>query len=509
MKDDTTKTRLLTMLGAQQPLWKRRWVSQDDLLKQVRSREQLLGALEELIDKDQAIIRVQFTAHGRDLLLERPPKLAKATAVNLNKTSDDDCEPDDLGGEIEPKASPNNSMNRASMDPASRHSSPQAIPCKEECLVETRNDPTEVCAADLKRVLKEFGFTILEIADRVETGPRVRRFRIVPGPGVKLASLRRCAEDVARVLGCRGELLFGSLPGERYVALDIPRSDKDIVPLLPALERLPKSPGLWLAVGMTPSGDYIAVDLECLPHLIVAGATGSGKTLWLLCAVLSLALRIGPANLEIVIIDPKGLDFSALTSLPHLRGGRVITDPTEAIDLLKDLLERELPARTELLRRAGCVNMRELRQRGNDEAKNIVVVIDEFADLMTVFQKSEREDFEKDVLRLAQRARAVGIHLILATQRPTAEFITGAIKTNMPTRISFRVPERVDSFVILDRQGAESLLGEGDLLMLNDGRLQRLQGYYISQDEIVRLLTDQNTNKLGEQHHEEEPGNGQ
>jgi len=205
--------------------------------------------------------------------------------------------------------------------------------------------------------------------------------------------------------------------------------------------------------------------------------------------VIGLACRLSPLELEILLVDVKGTDFLGFASLPHLRGGAVLTDPWEAIAAVRELLEVELPARTEILRRAGCANMVDLREKGgNVYVKPVVVIIDEFADLMCVLSKSERLEFERDIVRLAQRGRSVAIHLVLATQRPTTNFVSGAIKTNMPTRVAFRLPQRVDSAVILDRPGAEALLGNGDMLLLHDGQVQRLQSYYVDADDIRRLV---------------------
>jgi DNA segregation ATPase FtsK/SpoIIIE-like protein len=192
-----------------------------------------------------------------------------------------------------------------------------------------------------------------------------------------------------------------------------------------------------------------------------------------------------------VSVDPKAVDYAPFATVPHLRAGHIITEPEEVVGLLAELVESELPKRTQLLQQAGCSNFRELRSRHPETgAKYLVVVIDEYADLGLTLDETERAELERGILRLAQRARAAGVFLILATQRPSVDFVAGGVKANLSTRISFRLPQRVDSQVILDEPGAEDLLGAGDLLLLHEGHIQRLQGYFASTDEIARLLNN-------------------
>jgi S-DNA-T family DNA segregation ATPase FtsK/SpoIIIE len=284
------------------------------------------------------------------------------------------------------------------------------------------------------------------------------------------------------------------LPGERYVALDLPRSDRQVVPFGPALEALRShegKDGLRIPLGVTPEGESVVIDLCVQPHIAIAGATGSGKTMLMVTSLAALVSQLSPEQVEVLIIDPKALDFVPFASLPHVRGGHIITEPEEAIDALIDLTEHELPRRTQLLQDAGCSSLRDLRARRPDLAvKYIVVAIDEYADLVAVLGKAARPAFERQILRLTQRARAIGIHIILATQRPSTEFVTGAVKSNLPTRIAFRLPQRIDSMVILDQPGAERLLGSGDMLLSRDGRIQRIQGYFASMEESASLMAE-------------------
>jgi DNA segregation ATPase FtsK/SpoIIIE-like protein len=206
--------------------------------------------------------------------------------------------------------------------------------------------------------------------------------------------------------------------------------------------------------------------------------------------LLSLISKLPPSRLELLIIDPKATDFVLYNGLPYLRSGRVITEAEDAIAELQRLTNEELRERTRTLQQARVPNISEFNASNSlTPLKPIVVLIDEYADLMAVLSKKERQEFEREINRLAQRARSVGIHLVLATQRPTADIVTGLLKANMPCRISFRLPSRVDSQTILDQTGAENLLSKGDMLLLMNDRLIRLQGYYMSPVEMSERLS--------------------
>jgi DNA segregation ATPase FtsK/SpoIIIE-like protein len=297
---------------------------------------------------------------------------------------------------------------------------------------------------------------------------------------------------LARALGFVSPPLFTNIPGEPFIAMDVPRPDRQVVRLLPALDSLPSEPGLWIALGVSPSGEPTSLNLESCPHVLTAGSTGSGKTRYLKSAVCSLVSRHGPDRLQLVIIDPKAVDFRILEDLPHLRPRTVVTDATEAVAVVQEIVDQELPRRTELLRENSCTDLQQLRARNPAAAcPSIVLIVDEFADLVSVLSGRERTQFEHLMLRLAQRSRSAGIHLVFSTQRPTNNFISGGIKANAPVRLAFRVSERVDSMVVLDRPGAECLAGNGDMLVLRDGRLEHLQGYFIDDAEIAELIRQQ------------------
>ena len=487
----TANHKLLRLLRAEKPLWQRPWVSYKELLEQFRSRDALLQALESLLGADNVVVRMRLTPEGRDLLLYRVPRgLAvpsvrepESVSVDVDDTefpSNHDFEAEPEGGV--PATIASSTSRRANLFRVSPNTNMHATHAVERSV-------SAGSGHDLKEVFSEFGLCLESISKHTAVGATFDRYELLPGRGTQMAALRRVAEDVGRVLGCVGPPTFTSIPGSRSVMMDVPLPRRRPLPLFPVLEKLPSTHGLWVAMGMAPSGELVARNLEAMVHILVGGATGSGKTRWLMALVIGLACRLSPLELEILLVDVKGTDFLGFASLPHLRGGAVLTDPWEAIAAVRELLEVELPARTEILRRAGCANMVDLREKGgNVYVKPVVVIIDEFADLMCVLSKSERLEFERDIVRLAQRGRSVAIHLVLATQRPTTNFVSGAIKTNMPTRVAFRLPQRVDSAVILDRPGAEALLGNGDMLLLHDGQVQRLQSYYVDADDIRRLV---------------------
>jgi hypothetical protein len=346
--------------------------------------------------------------------------------------------------------------------------------------------------AELKRILRDHGIPVKELDPNLaQVGPSVVRFRVRLKTGAKVSSLRSRAEDIGRELASRTTPFIDNIGGENYVGIDLERSKRAVVPLMPQIEALAKPRGLQLpiAAGVTPSGEHVTLDLVQLPHLLVAGSTMSGKTVFLHAVLLSLIGKLPPERLELLVIDPKATDFVFYNGLPYLRGNRVITEPEDAIGELNVLTEEELRARTNTLQQARCPNLSEYNSAHPDAAlKPIVVVIDEYADLVAVLSKKDRGEFERQINRLAQRARSVGIHLVLATQRPTSDIVTGLLKANMPCRVSFRLPQRVDSQTILDQAGAENLFGRGDMLLLHNDRLTRLQGYYIPAPEIAQYL---------------------
>ena len=352
-------------------------------------------------------------------------------------------------------------------------------------------------ASRLRRVLEAYGLAIADVdVSKSQIGPRFIRYwiQMLP-PAGRLSEVQKYAEDIAREMGSRTVPFIDNIPGERYVGIDLARDEPVSIPLLPALEKLPNSQPdqLLFASGQNPAGDDLQFDLVKLPHMLVAGQTGSGKTVFLSSLIASLAWGHGVEDLQLMLVDPKQMDFGIFETLPHLQDHRIFYEPDEAIEALRYLLDVERPRRTELIRQANCPNNLEYNRRfPKNRLPWRVVVIDEFADLILSLNKRERDDFEKQVNRLAATGRAVGIHLVIATQRPATDVITGTIKANITARVSFRLPSQIDSRTILDRTGAENLLGQGDMLFSINNDVQRLQGYYASfngfHDIVTRLL---------------------
>ncbi|HOT91747.1 MAG TPA: DNA translocase FtsK [Anaerolineae bacterium] len=344
-------------------------------------------------------------------------------------------------------------------------------------------------ARNLARALRDYGIQVYPIQpDEADVGPGVVRFKVRLRPGEKLSRLQAIAADLQRELALMAPPLIDNVRGTNFVGIDLPHPQPEILPLLPALAGLPPAPvgRLPFLVGKTPAGQVITADLADLPHLLVAGSTGSGKTIFLYSLLLSLIHRHGPQALTLLLIDPKQTDFVYFEGLPHLLGGQVVIEAEAAIGWLDQLTTETLETRSQRLRAARCRDIHDYNARHPDAPlAPLVVVIDEYADLVQVLDKSGRQEFERRLVRLAQRARNVGIHLVIATQRPSADIVTTSLKANLPARIAFRLPSHHDSMTILDQAGAENLLGRGDMLsVLSQGNVERLQGYYISPDEL-------------------------
>ncbi len=340
------------------------------------------------------------------------------------------------------------------------------------------------------------------------TGPVVTQFEVVPAPGVKVGQISARADDIALALKAPSVRIVAPIPGKGAVGVEVPNPASEMVLVREILESPSYRRGrqkLPLALGRDLSGKPTLADLTRMPHLLIAGQTGSGKSVCINALITSLVCRYTPAELRLLMVDPKMVELSVYGDLPHLRHP-VITDNEEAASVLKWSVY-EMKRRFGLLSANGCRNTAEfnariargrevfLPKRGvmdepalYDEGPlpYIVLIIDELADLMMTVQS----EVETPLAMLAQKARAVGIHLVLATQRPSVNVLTGLIKANIPSRIAFRVASKIDSRTILDQNGAESLLGNGDMLFLPPGESDpvRIQGAYISSEETERLL---------------------
>jgi DNA segregation ATPase FtsK/SpoIIIE-like protein len=324
-----------------------------------------------------------------------------------------------------------------------------------------------------------------ELAD---VGPNVIRFRTRPLGPLSVNDIERRARDLGREVGAPGGVIVSQEP--RYICIDVPRAERQPVLYTDLVPRAPVEAGvggLGFIVGVAPSGEVRAADLARLPHLLVAGATGSGKSVFLRAMLCHLVRTHGPAALRILLIDPKGLDFAGFETLPHLVSGRAIADPSEAVEALKATIEREVERRRPILVEAGVTSATEFFERGgsSEQLPQMVVLVDEFADLAAVMERQERRGFQELIQRYAQITRAFGIYLVLATQRPSVDVITGSIKANLTARVAFSLPSHRDSMTVLDRAGAEDLLGNGDLLFYVNGRVERLQGALVTANDVA------------------------
>ncbi len=324
------------------------------------------------------------------------------------------------------------------------------------------------------------------------SGPRVTRYELQLAPGTKVGRVTALRDDLAYALAAREELrIIAPIPGKQAVGVEVPNQEASLVTLGDILREFPAHAGPLMAwLGLDISGKPVYVDLARMPHLLIAGSTGTGKSVCLNAILASVLLRSTPEQLRMILIDPKKVELNHYEGIPHLLTP-VVTNMRDAAAVLNNIV-REMESRYELMGMARARNLRDwnaIRESSGDKPlPTVLVVIDELADLMMV-SPAEVED---SIIRLAQKSRAVGIHLVLATQRPSADVITGMIKANVPSRIAFAVSSQVDSRVILDAGGAESLLGHGDMLFrpVGSSRLQRLQGAYVSEDEILAITDD-------------------
>ncbi len=333
-------------------------------------------------------------------------------------------------------------------------------------------------------------FAIDAIVCDATVGPRVTQYRVKPGYGVRVETIANLDNNIALAMKANAVRIQAPIPGEPFVGVEVPNPRSRTITLKEALVSTAwakTTATLPIALGMDISGQFQLCDLAKAPHLLIAGATGSGKSVCINNIILSLLYRFQPGELELVLVDPKRVELAMYKDLPHLIHP-VVGDPKQACQALKWLV-REMESRYETMAERRVRNLagynEKARLEGFAPLPYIVLVIDEMADLMM----TAKEDVETPLARLAQMSRAVGIHTILATQRPSVNVITGVIKANFPTRVAFKVSSQIDSRTILDGKGAETLQGKGDMLYTPPGqsRLRRLQSPFVDDDEINRI----------------------
>ena len=355
--------------------------------------------------------------------------------------------------------------------------------------IKVDKESAQLNARILEKKLKDYGIDGQVV--EVRPGPVITMYEFEPAPGVKVSRIANLSDDLAMALSAVSIRIIAPIPGKAVVGIEIPNKVRQTVYLREIIESGPFAESrnlLTLSLGKDIAGEPFVADLAKMPHLLVAGSTGSGKSVSLNTMICSILFKATPMNVRFMMIDLKMLELSFYEGIPHLLLP-VMTNAKSAKTALRWLID-EMERRYQVMAEKGVRSIEKYNQKmAKEEGEGIpyiVVVIDELADLMMV---SSRE-VEEYIARLAQMARASGIHLILATQRPSVDVLTGIIKANFPARVSFQVTSKVDSRTILDMNGAESLLGTGDMLLMSPGlgRVQRIHGPFVSEGEIKRIV---------------------
>ena len=354
------------------------------------------------------------------------------------------------------------------------------------------DDETRNAAVILKETFKEFNIQV-EVTG-IRKGPVITMFEILPAPGIRLTKIEGLADNIALRLAAQSVRIVAPIPGKHAVGIEVPNAKRNIVSFREIIEgelnRDGKKPEIPVVLGKDITGEAVTVDMTQMPHLLIAGATGSGKSVCVNSMILTLLYQKSPAECRLILIDPKIVELKLYNDIPHLLTP-VITEPKKAFQALQYCIF-EMERRYACLDSMGVRDIRSYNKRikerdiATESMPYIVVVIDEFADLMATTGK----ELESTVARLAAMSRAVGIHLVLATQRPSIDVITGLIKANIPSRIAFMVASKMDSRIIIDMVGAEKLLGKGDMLYAGavDPFPIRMQGAFISEEEVERVV---------------------
>lgn len=356
------------------------------------------------------------------------------------------------------------------------------------------NNPRKMNKGELKENIQKLcehllSFQITGEITSVSQGPVLTTYEYKPSAGIKLSKIAALQEDLGVVLGTRELRIVAPIPGKTVVGIEVPRPQSETIALKDCLNEKDfndKKLRIPVALGRTTDGKAVFADLVSMPHLLVAGATGSGKSVFINSLIMSFLFRMSPQQLRLILVDPKMLELNVFDGLPHLITN-VITDNKIAFNALNWAVW-EMDRRYNLMAKTGSKNIdsfNEKQKSSADKLPFIVVVVDELADLMM----SGGEMVEIAITRLAQKARAAGIHLVIATQRPSTDVITGLIKANIPSRLSFKVPSGIDSRTVLDTSGAEELIGRGDSLMIQPAvPLRRLHGTFVTEEELKRTV---------------------
>ena len=366
-------------------------------------------------------------------------------------------------------------------------------PAADETVAELqRTDIREKCAR-INKVFRDYGINAYPVdPDIVQEAARFTRFSVELKSGETIRTLERFKTDIGIQLEANGEILIDHIKGTKYLSVDVPFAGAGKpISLLEHLSLLDGSSGdLDFVAGQKADGRFEIVDLAKAPHMLIAGTTGSGKTIFLYSIIVSLLHKYPMEDLEFLIIDPKQTDFVFFDDLPNLYGGHVVIDAEEALEMIQRINDVDKEERMQQIRSCRSRDINSYNEKNPDHRmKRLIIIIDEYADLIqTAEMQGKRKEFEKFLSMLAQKVRSLGIHLIIATQRPSANIVTGVLKANIPHRISFRLPSHTDSQTILDMSGAENLLGKGDMLLVTDSDTIRMQGLFISENELDEFV---------------------
>ncbi len=345
-------------------------------------------------------------------------------------------------------------------------------------------------ATKLQKTLYSFGVSAK--VENVSVGPAITRYELKPAEGVRVSKIANLADDIALNLAAETIRIEAPIPGKQAVGIEVPNKEKEMVHLREVLESDEFSNNkskLTVALGKDVAGNVKLADIAKMPHVLIAGSTGSGKSVCINTIISSIIYNSKPSEVKMVMVDPKVVELSVYNGIPHLLIP-VVTDPKKAAGALAWAVQ-EMDNRYNLFAQKGVRDIKGYnkaieKESGTGKLPQIVIIVDELADLMMVAAK----DVEEAICRLAQKARAAGMHLVIATQRPSVDVITGLIKANIPSRIAFAVSSQVDSRTILDTIGAEKLLGKGDMLFFPAGEPKpvRVQGAFVSDDEVEKVV---------------------
>lgn len=445
------------------------------------------------------IITTKHTSEGTDLPIFNKTRISRPRIVDnrVLKTDKEKLEKDEK--EELPKFKP----TQEELDLFQGYQMPSLTLLSQPLKTEYKMEENELLdiSNTLEQTLRNFGITAEVV--QVTQGPVITRFELQPAPGIKISRIVVLANDISMVLKAQHHVrILAPVPGKGVVGIEIPNKRRNQVFLREILssETFLNHPSpLAMGLGKTISGEPYVCDLAAMPHLLIAGATGSGKSVCLNSIITSFLFRNSPDKLKLMLIDPKRVEFNVYQAIPHLISP-VVSEPRKCAAALSWAVEhmeerykklvsvnvRHIDSYNQLVTNNAADSSIKPLSGSHDFMPHIVIIIDELADLMLV----AKADVEENVIRLAQLSRAVGIHLIIATQRPSVNVITGIIKANFPTRIAFQVSSKVDSRTILDTNGAEALIGKGDMLFSPGGAPKpiRIQGSYVSDEEVERLV---------------------